>query len=201
MALVIGLTGGIGSGKTAVSDRFAALGITVVDADICARIVVEPGRPALDKIADHFGKVVLDNSGKLDRARLRQIIFSNDSERKWLETLLHPLIFEEMLSQLQNAASPYAIFVSPLLVESGQTALCQRILVVDVPEEIQLERTVSRDSNSAEQVKAIIASQIDRASRLSKADDIITNTGSPDDLTEKVNQLHEKYLALATCRA
>ncbi|HQQ61984.1 MAG TPA: dephospho-CoA kinase [Pseudomonadales bacterium] len=195
--MIVGLTGGIGSGKTAVSDRFAALGITIVDADICARLVVEKGRPALANIADHFGEDVLDADGNLDRARLRQIVFANESERKWLESLLHPLIFDEMCLQLQRAAGPYAIFASPLLVESGQTVLCQRILVVDVPEELQLQRTMSRDNNTAEQVRSIIASQADRTTRLAKADDVITNTGSPDDLTEQVRCLHEKYLALA----
>lgn len=197
MALIVGLTGGIGSGKTAVSDRFAALGITIVDADACARLVVEKGKPALASIAAHFGEDVLDTEGNLDRARLRQIVFANESERKWLESLLHPLIFEEMCLQLQQPASPYAIFASPLLVESGQTVLCQRILVVDVPEELQLQRTMSRDKNTAEQVKSIIASQADRTTRLAKADDVITNTGSTDDLTEQVRSLHEKYLALA----
>jgi dephospho-CoA kinase len=197
MVLVIGLTGGIGSGKTAVSDRFAALGITIVDADICARVVVEKDKPALASIVNHFGNTVLDKTGNLDRAKLRQIVFANDNERKWLETLLHPLIFDEMCSQLQRASSPYVIFVSPLLVEAGQSVLCNRILVVDVPEATQLQRTMSRDNNSAEQVQAIIASQASRSIRLSKADDVITNTGSTDDLTMQVMQLHEKYLALA----
>lgn len=197
MTFIVGLTGGIGSGKTAVSDRFAALGIKVVDADVCARMVVEPGKPALSLIAEHFGHAVLDSNGALDRARLRQIVFADENERKWLESLLHPLIFEEMWGQLQNATSPYAILVSPLLIEGGQTAICQRILVVDVPEDIQLARTMMRDTNSAEQVKAIMATQASRQARLEKADDVIVNEGSLEALWQQVDRLHQQYLSLA----
>ena len=162
MTYIVGLTGGIGSGKTAVSDRFSELGIKVVDADVCARIVVEPGKPALRSIVEHFGNDVLNPDGSLDRAKLRQIVFADEPARKWLETQLHPLIFDEMWSQLQSAESPYAILVSPLLIEAGQTALCQRVLVVDVPEDIQLARATARDANSAEQIKAIMATQASR---------------------------------------
>lgn len=200
MVFIVGLTGGIGSGKTAVSDRFAELGIKVVDADVCARVVVEPGRPALAQIVDHFGPEVLQADGSLDRARLRQIVFANEAERKWLESLLHPLIFEEMWSQLQSANSPYAILVSPLLVEAGQNAICQRILVVDVPEDVQLARTMARDANSAEQVKAMMASQASRDARLAKADDVITNDSSLESLWQQVDQMHQRYLALVTDR-
>lgn len=200
MVFIVGLTGGIGSGKTAVSDRFAKLGIKIVDADVCARVVVEPGRPALAQIVDHFGPEVLQADGSLDRARLRQIVFANEAERKWLESLLHPLIFEEMWSQLQSANSPYAILVSPLLVEAGQNAICQRILVVDVPEDVQLARTMARDANSAEQVKAIMASQASRDARLAKADDVITNDSSLESLWQQVDQMHQRYLALVTDR-
>lgn len=197
MTFIIGLTGGIGSGKTAVSDRFAALGIKVVDADVCARVVVEPGKPALALIAEHFGHDVLDSNGALDRARLRQIVFADDNERKWLESLLHPLIFEEMWNQLQSATSPYAILVSPLLIEGGQTAICQRVLVVDVPEDIQLARTMARDANSAEQVKAIMAAQTSRMARLEKADDVIVNDSDLASLQLAVDELHQHYLRLA----
>lgn len=200
MVFIVGLTGGIGSGKTAVSDRFAELGIRVVDADVCARVVVEPGRPALAQIVDHFGPEVLQADGSLDRARLRQIVFANEAERKWLESLLHPLIFEEMWSQLQAATSPYAILVSPLLVEAGQNAICQRILVVDVPEDVQLARTMARDANSAEQVKAIMASQASRDARLAKADDVITNDSSLENLWQQVDEMHQRYLALVAGR-
>lgn len=197
MVFIVGLTGGIGSGKTAVSDRFAELGIKVVDADVCARVVVEPGRPALAQIVDHFGPEVLQADSSLDRARLRQIVFANEAERKWLENLLHPLIFEEMWSQLQSANSPYAILVSPLLVEAGQNAICQRILVVDVPEDVQLARTMARDANSAEQVKAIMASQASRDARLAKADDVIVNDSDLLMLKQRVDEIHHQYLALA----
>lgn len=197
MTYIVGLTGGIGSGKTAVSDCFSALGITVVDADVCARIVVEPGKPALQSIIEHFGTQVLGSDGALDRARLRQIIFADELARKWLETLLHPLIFEEMWAQLQSAESPYAILVSPLLVEAGQSILCQRILVVDVPEEIQLQRAVARDTNSAAQIKAIMAAQTNREKRVAAADDVLLNDGDLASLSQAVKKLHHHYLGLA----
>ncbi len=195
---IVGLTGGIGSGKTAVSDRFAALGIKVVDADVCARIVVEKGKPALSQIAEHFGTEVLDDEGNLNRAHLRKIVFQNEECRRWLEALLHPLIFEEMWSQLQSAASPYAILVSPLLAEAGQTALCQRVIVVDAPEHIQLARTMARDGNSDQQVKAIMAAQTTRTARLAIADDIVVNDGDLNLLHSRVDQLHQKLLAIAS---
>lgn len=197
MTYIVGLTGGIGSGKTAVSDCFSALGITVVDADVCARIVVEPGKPALQSIVDHFGADVLNTDGTLDRARLRQVIFADEAARKWLETLLHPLIFEEMWAQLQNAESPYAILASPLLVEAGQSILCQRVLVVDVPEEIQLQRAVARDTNSEAQIKAIMAAQTNREKRVAAADDVLLNDSDLPSLFEAVKKLHHHYLSLA----
>lgn len=197
MTWIVGLTGGIGSGKTAVSDCFASLGIKVVDADVCARTVVDPGQPALTKIAEHFGATILNTDGTLDRAGLRRIVFADENERKWLETLLHPLIFEEMWAQLQSAESPYAMLVSPLLIEAGQKVICQRVLVVDAPEDVQIARTVSRDNNSIEQVKAIMASQADRKTRLAAADDVLVNDGDLASLTESVKKLHQQYLSLA----
>ncbi|HQQ74474.1 MAG TPA: dephospho-CoA kinase [Pseudomonadales bacterium] len=197
MTWIVGLTGGIGSGKTAVSNCFANLGIRIVDADVCARTVVDPGQPALAKIAEHFGTTILNADGTLDRAALRQIVFADETERKWLETLLHPLIFEEMWAQLQSAESPYAILVSPLLIEAGQKVICQRVLVVDAPEDVQIARTVSRDNNSIEQVKAIMASQADRKTRLAAADDVLVNDGDLASLTESVKKLHQQYLSLA----
>lgn len=194
---IVGLTGGIGSGKSAAAERFRALGITVVDADVCARIVVEPNKPALKTIAEHFGSEILQADGTLDRAALRQKIFADEAERKWLEALLHPLIFEEMWSQLQSAPSPYAILESPLLIEAGQHAICQRTLVVDAPEALQLARAMSRDNNSAEQVKAIMATQATREQRLAKADDVILNDKDIHSLTQAVDQLHQSYLDLA----
>ena len=194
---VIGLTGGIGSGKSAVSERFEKLGIAVVDADVVAREVVEPGKPALSTIADHFGENILTPEGALDRPQLRQKVFANLDEKKWLEELLHPLIFEEIINQISNSTSDYSILVSPLLFETGQSSLCDRNIVVDVPEEIQLERTMKRDNNSEEQVKAIMAAQASREQRLEQADDVIINDASLEKLDTEVEQLHKKYLALA----
>lgn len=195
---VVGITGGIGSGKTAATDRFAALGITIVDADIASRIVVEPGTPALQKIAEHFSAEILQSDGWLNRAALRKIIFADTNAKLWLEKLLHPLIAEEIQRQLQTATSPYVIFVSPLLTESTQHELCDRILVIDAPENLQLQRTMERDKNDAAQVQRIIASQASREHRLKHADDVIENTGSLDHLSQQVTALHKRYLQLAT---
>ncbi len=196
--LVIGITGGIGSGKTAVSDRFAARGITVVDADLASRVVVEPGRPALAAIAEHFGNDVITPDGALDRAALRQRVFADSAERRWLEALLHPLIGEEIRAGLARSTSAYAILVSPLLFESGQVEMVDRVLVVDVPESLQVTRTAARDGNSEDQVRAIMAAQADRATRLARADDVIANDGSLDDLDRQVEALHQHYLELAS---
>ena len=194
---VVGLTGGIGSGKSAVSERFQRLGIKIVDADIASREVVKPNEPALASIADHFGADVIQADGTLDRARLRTLVFANPDERKWLERLLHPLINAYLERELANAESPYAMLVSPLLMESGQARLADRVLVVDVPEQVQLERTMARDANDAAQVKAIMAAQTDRAARLARADDVISNDASFDVLDAQVAALHQRYLELA----
>ncbi|NQD95203.1 dephospho-CoA kinase, partial [Pseudomonas sp. CrR25] len=160
---ILGLTGGIGSGKSAVAQHFVDLGVHLVDADHAARWVVEPGRPALDAIAAHFGPEVLQADGHLDRAALRLRVFADANERRWLETLLHPLIGQEIAQYLARAESPYAILVSPLLIESGQYKLTQRVLVVDAPEHLQLQRTMQRDQSTAEQVQAILQAQASRA--------------------------------------
>ncbi|MBK8102190.1 MAG: dephospho-CoA kinase [Cellvibrionales bacterium] len=196
MTYIVGLTGGIGSGKSAAAERFRALGITVVDADVCARIVVEPNKPALKTIAEHFGSEIIQADGTLDRAALRQKIFADEAERKWLEALLHPLIFEEMWSQLQLAQSPYAVLESPLLIEAGQKAICQRVLVIDAAEETQLARATARDNNSIEQVKAIMAAQATRQQRNAKADDIVNNDGDLASLHQAIDKLHQHYLSL-----
>ena len=194
---VVGVTGGIGSGKTAVTNLFAELGVTIVDADIASRIIVEPGKPALQAIAAHFGAEMLLPDGTLNRAAMRARIFSNADDKRWLEQLTHPLIGQEIQRQIDDAKSPYAILVSPLLIEGNQHTFCHRILVVDAPEDTQLQRTIQRDNNDAEQVKRIIASQATRIQRLSRADDVIENTGTLDDLRYKVAALHEQYLQLA----
>ena len=197
----IGLTGGIGSGKTAASDRFQNHGIAVVDADIAARVVVEPGRPALSAIADHFGEDILLADGGLNRAALRNVIFNDPEQKSWLEALLHPLIAKEITAGLQQASSPYALLVSPLLIESSQKDRCHRILVVDVPEALQIQRTAARDNNDPEQVKRIIASQASRQQRLELADDVVENDGSLQQLHQKIDDLHRRYLQLAAQHA
>lgn len=197
MRYVIGLTGGIGSGKTAVSDAFSKLGIAVVDADVASRVVVEPGKPALQAIAAHFGADILQANGSLDRAELRKRVFADPAERKWLESLTHPLIRQEISDGLKNATSPYVILVSPLLVESGQSQLTHRILVVDVPETLQLQRTMARDNNPEAQVKAIMEAQASRQQRLKYADDVLVNDTTLDQLNAKVLALHQQYLEQA----
>ncbi len=201
MGLIIGLTGGIGSGKTSVSDRFQALGIDIIDADIASRTVVEPGQPALNAISDKFGADILRDDGNLDRAKLRQIIFSDSHAKHWLEGLLHPLIQQEITRLLAASTSAYCFFVSPLLFESGQNTLCDRVLLVDVPKAVQIERTMARDNNNREQVVAIINQQADRHMRQQQADDILCNDQGLDYLTGEVERLHQYYLSLAATKA
>lgn len=198
---VVGLTGGIGSGKSAVANAFRALGVTVVDADQVSREVVAPGEPALAAIREYFGDQVLQADGTLDRAALRQRVFQNTEQRKWLERLLHPLIGMRTFEQLAGASSPYAILESPLLIESGQTVITDRVLVVDVPEEIQLARTMQRDANDEAQVRAIMAAQASRQQRLEKADDVLDNSAGLGELPGRVAELHSQYLALAAQKA
>ncbi len=194
--MIIGLTGGIGSGKTAVSDIFASQGIDIVDADLASRVVVEKGKPALDKISEHFGAEILSENGELNRAKLREIIFKAPEERQWLESLLHPIIAEQIRYELDSSKSPYCILVSPLLLETEQKDFCDSLLIVDVPEKFQVQRTALRDNVPEEQVESIMATQIDRAKRLSLADEIIVNDGTLEDLKKKVMDRHLKYLSL-----
>lgn len=193
--MIIGLTGGIGSGKTAVSETFEKLGITVVDADLASRVVVEKGKPCLEEIAKHFGNDILNENHELNRAKLREIIFNSDSEKLWLESLLHPAIAEQIKDELNASKSPYTILVSPLLLETNQRDFCDKVLVVDVPIELQMERTTKRDGVSEDQVKSIIKSQINRDERLQLADEIILNEGSIEDLEMIVRELHEKLIS------
>lgn len=195
MTYVVGVTGGIGSGKSAATAEFERLGITVVDADIISRQVVMPGSPCLQAIAEHFGSDLLTDKGGLDRKALRQKIFSDPAEKDWLNSLLHPVIREEILAQLEQANSPYVILSAPLLLENNLDKYCQRVLVVDVPEELQLQRTIQRDESPKEEVEAIMKAQLSRGARLRKADDILNNEGSIDELRQQVNQLHQRYLA------
>ena len=193
--MIIGLTGGIGSGKTAVSDLFQDLGITIVDADLASRVVVEKGREELNKISDHFGQDILTKEGELDRAKLREIIFNSEEEKLWLESLLHPAIAAQIKMELDSSKSLYTVLVSPLLLETEHKNFFTKVLVVDVPVEIQIQRTSERDNVSEEQIKSIIASQIDRDSRLEQADEVILNDGSIQDLKNKVKKLHIKFLS------
>ncbi|AJO80703.1 MULTISPECIES: dephospho-CoA kinase [Pseudomonas] len=193
---ILGLTGGIGSGKSAAAQHFIDLGIHVVDADHAARWVVEPGRPALARIAEHFGDSVLLADGQLDRAALRQLIFEVPQQRLWLEALLHPLIAEEIVAHLARAESPYAILVSPLLIESGQSTMTERILVIDVPQSVQIERTLRRDGISEQQLQAILKAQASREERLRHADDVLVNDRDLAWLHSEVERLHHFYLTL-----
>ena len=192
--MIIGLTGGIGSGKTAVSDCFEKLGIVIVDADLASRVVVEKGKPCLAKISERFGQDILKESGELDRAKLREIIFNSDEEKDWLESLLHPAIARQIQDELKVSTSPYSVLVSPLLFETGQNDFCDKVLVVDVPVETQVERTLKRDGVSEEQVQSIIKAQISRQNRLELADEVIINDGSLEDLQLVVMQLHKKII-------
>ncbi|ABS10066.1 dephospho-CoA kinase [Shewanella baltica] len=194
---VVGLTGGIGSGKTTVANLFAAEGITLVDADIVAREVVAPGSKGLEAIVTHFGADILTAEGELDRAKLRQRIFSHPEEREWLNQLLHPMIRQEMLVQVEKATSAYVIMVVPLLFENGLDRLVNRTLVVDISPELQINRTVKRDNVDASQVNNIISSQCSRSEKLARADDIIDNQGEISTLKREVLALHQRYLQLS----
>ncbi len=194
---VVGITGGIGSGKSAVTDHLETLGITVVDADKVARVVVEAGTPGLAAITQRFGEDILLANGGLDRAALRKIIFDNPDERKVLEGITHPRIRDEIARQLSEASSPYVILSSPLLLESDQNTFADYVVVVDVPEEVQLTRTMARDDNSETLVKQIMAAQLDRQTRLSRADTSIMNDATLEALYERVEKLHDDLLARA----
>ena len=194
---VVGITGGIGSGKSAVTDHLETLDITVVDADKVARVVVEPGTSGLAAIVEHFGEDILLADGGLDRAALRKIVFDNPDERKVLESITHPRIRDEIARQLSQASSPYVVLSSPLLLESGQNTFTDYVVVVDVPEEVQLRRTMARDDNSEALVKQIMAAQLDRQTRLARADTSITNDASLEELCERVEAMHEDLLVRA----
>jgi len=195
--LVIGLTGGIGSGKTAASDYLANKQITVVDADLASRIIVEPGKPALDAIRQRFGEQVIQADGALDRRALRDIVFADSAARRDLEGITHPAIATEIVRQLQQSSSPYTVLVSPLLLESSQHTLVQRILLIDVPEAVQLARTTQRDGVDESQVRAIIAAQMSREEKRRRADDIVVNDGDLNQLHRQLDELHQQYLKMA----
>ena len=196
--LRVGITGGIGSGKTALTDWLAQQRITIVDADLAARTVVAPGQPALTEIAAAFGNGYLLPDGQLDRAALRKLVFADADKRRTLEAITHPRIREELVQQLSAANSPYAVLSSPLLLESGQSDLVDVSVVVDVPEAMQIARTMERDGNDQALVEGIMAAQLGRETRKSRADIVIDNSGTLADLHEKAAILHQTLLARAT---
>lgn len=194
--LIVGLTGGIGSGKSTVAAAFRQLGITCVDADQIAREVVKPGTPALQQITAHFGGTILHSDNSLNRAALRKIVFGNPAEKNWLESLLHPLIRKTILDRLKSADSPYVILESPLLLETDQHQLCAKIIVVDVPQTVQIERASARDENSSAQIQQIIDAQMPRSERLQRADFVFDNTQALDSIALRVEELHGTLLKL-----
>jgi dephospho-CoA kinase len=196
---IVGLTGGIGSGKTTVANLFSEYGIEIVDADIIARDVVSIGSPALSSISAHFGADFIQDDGQLNRVLLRKQIFSNEADKLWLNNLLHPLIRAQLIEQMKNAQSAYCLLVAPLLIENNLTMLVNHVLVVDVSESTQISRTTTRDNNSVTQVQAIITSQVSRKIRQTHADDILNNDNqSLEELKDSVANLHQNYLILAS---
>ena len=195
--LVVGITGGIASGKTAASNRFAELGVPVVDADVIAHQIVEPGRSACKKVIVEFGSEIAREDGGFDRAKLRKIVFADSKKKEVLESILHPEIRKEILRQLSELSAPYAIVVIPLLAESKSEYPLNRVLVIDVPEDIQIERVKARDATTTEEAERIIRLQASRTDRLAMADDTIVNTGSIQTLNDSIDKLHRKYLSLA----
>jgi dephospho-CoA kinase len=193
----IGLTGGIASGKTMVADFFSELGVPVIDTDVIARQVVEPGTAALEEIRGSFGDEVMQEDGSLNRKALREIVFADTAKREQLEAILHPRIREETMRQVAAVTKPYMIVVVPLLVESPMSALMDRVLVVDCSEETQLRRLLLRDGENVVTAQRIIDAQASRADRLSIADDVINNDGDPAKAREQALELHQSYLALA----
>ncbi|WP_434352897.1 dephospho-CoA kinase [Psychrobacter sp. HD31] len=200
--LIIGLTGGIGSGKTAATDWFAQQGIKIVDADVIAHQIVAKGSPTLQKIAAAFGKQVLTESGELNRQAMRELVFNSKHAAKnlaELEAITHPAIREQAKTELQQAGSAYVIMSAPLLLESqeaGLASLCNRVVVIDVPEKLQIERASKRDGLTEEKIKAVMAKQLSRKARLAQADDVVVNDGTLEDLYARLKPLHEQYLQI-----
>ena len=195
--LVIGLTGGIGSGKSTVAGIFKQFGIPVIDADVIAHAMVAPGQPAFQEIIEVFGPGSLDASGAIDRNRLRKLVFSDPAQRQRLETILHPKIRREIISLTRNVQTPYCIVVIPLLLETDQRDLVDRILVVDTELDNQIARVTMRNGLPRHEINAIIAAQAKRDSRLAAADEVINNDGSLDELAIQVRAQHKKYLKIA----
>ncbi len=201
MAYIVGLTGGIGSGKSTIANLFSELGVPIVDADVVARDVVAKDSLILEKIIAHFGEEVRLENGELNRSELRKLVFQNEKEKLWLNNLLHPVIREKMLQQLRSVNYPYVLWVVPLLIENKLMKLCDRVLVIDVEPELQILRASRRDSNSVELIKQMIQSQVNRELRLSFADDVIENNlpleKNVANLKQSVAKLHRTYLHYA----
>ena len=195
--LIVGLTGGIGSGKSTIAKQFAALGIVSVDADQASRAVVEPGMPALAAIEAHFGATIITPDGELNRPTLREIIFSDPAQKTWLETLLHPLIRDWIMAQLQAADSDYVILESPLLFETDQHKLVDTVLLVDVPVALQLDRASTRDGSNKEQIQLIVDAQMPRQEKRDRADFEFDNAQPLDSLAARVLALHREFLLMA----
>ena len=195
---VVGLTGGIGSGKSAATAIFENLGIDIVDADEVARDVVEVGSEGLRHIAEHFGETILLEDGSLDRAALRERVFADAKEKHWLNGLLHPLIRSRMQQLISESTSPYCILSVPLLVENKLTEMCNHVVVVDCPETMQLERALKRDGSTEQTIKSIMASQATRQERVSAADDVLDNSTTLEALASQIATIHQKLLSLAS---
>ena len=196
-ALRIGLTGGIGSGKTEASRAFSRLGATIIDTDLIARELVEPGQTALSEISATFGAQLIDASGRLDRSQLRQAVFANPEQRQKLENILHPRIRERAMALANQAETPYCILVIPLLVESALDYPLDRILVIDTPQELQYRRVAARDAATTNEIDAILATQTSRQKRLALADDVVVNDRGLEHLHKEIKRLHDFYLRLA----
>lgn len=199
--LVIGLTGGIGSGKTAVSDRFVRLGVPVIDTDLLARELVEPGQPALAEIMAVFGPACMDDEGRLHRSRLRERVFADPTGRRRLEAILHPRIRTLARERIAHLTAPYCLLVIPLLAETGMTDLVDRVLVVDAPEATQIRRVMARDGIDEIQARRILVAQADRSQRLALANEIVENAGDLAALDHQIAELHQHYLTLAATQA
>lgn len=196
--LKIGLTGGIGSGKSIASGFFAEFGAEIVDTDQLSRELVRPGRPALAEIKAAFGEQILSADGQLNRARLRTMIFTDPADRRRVEAILHPKIRTEMLARAERSTAPYVVFVIPLLFETDQQGLVDRVLVIDAPEALQRTRVIARDQMDSASIDRILEAQTDRATRLRGADDVICNDGSLSEFRAALQRLHRKYCAQAT---
>lgn len=196
--LIIGLTGGIGSGKSTVAKLFQQLGVPIIDSDEIAREVVSPGSPLLNEISNYFGPQIIDHDGSLKRRELRELIFANNQDRIWLEQHLHPAIYERIREKINLINAPYCIIVIPLLIETNPGDLVDRILVIDSPKNLQIERVEKRDKTSKENILSIIQSQVTRKERLAAANDIIDNSGDMNSLKPQIIRLHNQYIKSST---